>query len=421
MNSLPITHFADINPKSSFEHLRSADLVSFIPMADVDASGRWTLRQSRHLREVESGFTSFQDGDVLFAKITPCMENGKGTHAIGLKNGVGFGSTEFHVIRAKGANSPRFLYHWMQSTRLRHAAAVQMTGSAGQQRVPTGFFQRFLVPEVTPEQQTRIAKVLDAADEAIADAETVIKKLKMVQAGAVHDLLTRGIDDVGKLRPPASKAPELYREEGGILIPKAWDVKPLSFLFTLQAGATPSRERSEFFTNGSHAWVKTLDLNEDWITHTEEQITDRALSMTSCRLLPKGTVLIAMYGGWEQIGRTGILGITAATNQAVCGLTPLASSAVEPEFILRILQHLRPKWKGIAASTRKDPNISKADVADFLVPFPKSVVEQRSICSRLEHITSLASSTRCYLEKLRNVKAGLANDLLSENIPVSAI
>lgn len=190
MKSFPITYFADINPKTTVAHLGNDDLVSFIPMADVDDSGRWISRQSRPLRDVKSGFTAFQEGDVLFAKITPCMENGKGAHAVGLMHGVGFGSTEFHVIRAKGDNSPRFLYHWMQSAGLRHAAAAHMIGSAGQQRVPTGFFERFLIPAFSPEEQRQISKVLDAAQEAVVKTEAVIEKLKMVRAGMIHDLLS---------------------------------------------------------------------------------------------------------------------------------------------------------------------------------------------------------------------------------------
>src|SRR5690606_15758042 len=110
--------------------------VPFIPMTDVSESGRWTFKQSRPLKSVTAGFTAFEEGDVLVAKITPCLENGKGVHAVGLENGIGFGSTEFHVLRARMGNEPRFVFHLSQWRRFRRAAESQMVGSAGQQRVP---------------------------------------------------------------------------------------------------------------------------------------------------------------------------------------------------------------------------------------------------------------------------------------------
>ncbi len=142
----PITELADINPACPLIGLEPDSSVSFIPMSDASESGQWIGRQTRKLHEVRSGYTPFREGDVLFAKITPCMENGKGCQALGLVNGVGFGSTEFHVLRAKPNADARFLYHWLQSDMLRVAAEAMMTGSAGQRRVPSEFFGRLPIP-----------------------------------------------------------------------------------------------------------------------------------------------------------------------------------------------------------------------------------------------------------------------------------
>jgi type I restriction enzyme S subunit len=100
-------------------------------MADVSESGQWTNHQVRRLSEIRNGYTPFQEGDLLFAKITACMENGKGAHAVGLANGIGFGATEFHVLRAKPDADARFIYHWLQSAPLRRKAEAMMTSSAG--------------------------------------------------------------------------------------------------------------------------------------------------------------------------------------------------------------------------------------------------------------------------------------------------
>jgi type I restriction enzyme S subunit len=218
-----ITDIAEVNPSVDLRGLSDDTLVSFIPMSDVTDSGRWTGRQERRLNEVRIGYTPFAEGDILFAKITPCMENGKGAHARDLRNGVGFGSTEFHVLRARGQNNPRFLFHWLQAHAIRLRAIAYMGGSAGQQRVQSDFFTHFRIPQIEPAEQSRIAMVLDTADEAIAKTEAVIAKLKQVRAGLLHDLLTRGLDEHGQFRDPVA-SPEQFQESALGRIPLDWNV-----------------------------------------------------------------------------------------------------------------------------------------------------------------------------------------------------
>ena len=117
------------------------------------------------------------------------MENGKGAHAIGLVNKVGFGTTEFHVLRAKPFTDARFIYHWLQSEGLRLRAKAMMTGSAGQQRVPVEFFEHFKVPFLPLVEQQRIAEILDTFDTQIQETERLINKLKQQKKGLMHDLL----------------------------------------------------------------------------------------------------------------------------------------------------------------------------------------------------------------------------------------
>jgi type I restriction enzyme S subunit len=145
---VPLSELAKINPRKDVRINEESTPVSFIPMGDVSESGKWVQQQTRPLGEVDSGYTSFKEGDVLFAKITPCMENGKGCHARNLINGIGFGSTEFHVLRARERADARFIYHWTQTPMLRLRAESAMSGSAGQQRVKTWFFDEFEVPNL---------------------------------------------------------------------------------------------------------------------------------------------------------------------------------------------------------------------------------------------------------------------------------
>ena len=138
-------NFCEINPnKKSIENIEDSTEVSFIPMAAVGEKGEIDTSETKTYSEVKKGFTSFSDKDVLFAKITPCMENGKGAVAEGLKNNLGFGSTEFHVLRPKQELCDSYwLYYLMSLPEFRKKAELNMKGSAGQKRVPANFLAKF--------------------------------------------------------------------------------------------------------------------------------------------------------------------------------------------------------------------------------------------------------------------------------------
>lgn len=152
---------ADINPNLPKEGYPSDYEVSFLPMRAVEAkTGKFDGTIVKKYAEVKKGFTSFEDGDVIFAKITPCMENGKVAVVRGLKNGVGFGSTEFHVIRFFDNIIPELYYHYLQQDGFRKEAQMNMTGSAGQLRVPVRFLQNAIVPlPPIPEQGAIIEEI----------------------------------------------------------------------------------------------------------------------------------------------------------------------------------------------------------------------------------------------------------------------
>lgn len=281
-------------------------------------------------------------------------------------------------------------------------------------------FGAIKVPSPSPNEKLKIAQILDTLDNAIHETEAIIAKLKAVKQGLLHDLLTRGIAANGELRPPQAEAPHLYKESPLGWIPKEWEVKTVFEIADVRSGATPSREQANrYFASLGHPWVKTLDLNEDFVCATDEYVTATALRETSCSLLPEGTVLVAMYGGWEQIGRTALLAVPAATNQAISALL-FRSGRTVPEFVLRALQHGRSRWHRVAASTRKDPNITKADVLAFEVSVP-APDEQTEIVRRLRAALDRLEFERCMLAKLRHQKTGLMDDLLTGRVRVTPL
>ena len=165
-----------INPKAP---VLADDLeVSFVPMPKVGEQGEFDPSEIKEYREVKKGFTNFQNGDVLFAKITPCMENGKGAVAKDLKNGYGFGSTEFHVLRPDYSKvTSEWLYYLNSWNAFRKDAESNMTGSAGQKRVPKTFLEKYEVnlPEV--EKQNEMADTLEYIGKLIALRKEQLAKL----------------------------------------------------------------------------------------------------------------------------------------------------------------------------------------------------------------------------------------------------
>ena len=132
--------------------------------------------------EVKTGFTYFAENDVLFAKITPCMENGKGAVAKGLHNGIGFGSTEFHVLRPiSGKTDPYWIYTLTAFSQFRMDAASNMTGSAGQRRVPASFLVNYRVSLPPIALQEQFAAFVEQTDKSKLAVQKGLQELEILK------------------------------------------------------------------------------------------------------------------------------------------------------------------------------------------------------------------------------------------------
>jgi type I restriction enzyme, S subunit len=200
-------------------------------------------------------------------------------------------------------------------------------------------------------------------------------------------------------------------------LPTGWIEVALGEEFDCRSGATPKRsEHERYFANGSIPWVKTLDLNEGVVNSTDECITPTAVAETSCRMHGPETVMVGMYGGFNQIGRTGILGIEAASNQAVCCLSAKPACRLIPQLVLYALQANRSKWRRVAASSRKDPNITKRDVEQFVVRAPADASRQIELRERIEEHELLVLETRKAFDAARHLEKALINRFVANEL-----
>ena len=204
-----------VNPKKADTKDLPDELeVSFFPMPALsEIYGEITDSQTRLLKEVRSGFTNFSEGDVVFAKITPCMENGKSAVIGKLVNDIGFGTTEFFVLRCSERLYNRFLYHLVRDKSFRDKAKAVMTGAVGQQRVPKRYLETYKLNLPKVNEQQEIVRILDKSfareQQTKEAAEAVLDRIDLMK----KSILARAFrGELGTNDPSEESAVELLKQ-----------------------------------------------------------------------------------------------------------------------------------------------------------------------------------------------------------------
>lgn len=319
------------------------------------------------------------------------------------------------LLRSGNQLHYRFLFHLLNGAQFKKLIADKISGSS----IPH-IFQRDMVTlpiSIPPmEQQLGIADVLDTLDIFIRQSEAIIEKLKQVKQGLLHDLLTRGIDANGALRPPQSQAPHLYKDSPLGWIPCEWMVDLLDSVADRGSGHTPSKSTPSYW-NGGIKWVSLADshrLDQIYISETDKEISELGLANSSAVKHQAGTVILSRDAG---VGKSAILSVEMAVSQHFmawrCG------QRLSNLYLYFMLQRMKPTFESIAiGSTIK--TIGLAFFKKLIIVVPSRSEQDRIVEVILCNETALQAHSD-ELAKLKLQKNGLMDDLLTGRVRVTPL
>ncbi|WP_342804978.1 restriction endonuclease subunit S [Alteromonas sp. M12] len=383
-------NFGDLFQQSiTRKQLKPNDCITFIGMQDVSESAQLTSPKNRIYEQVKTGFTYFEKNDVLVAKITPCFENGKGCYTHEINTEVGFGSTEFHVLRAKEKSDSKFIYFWTTRNSLRQDLEGEMVGSAGHRRVPLAALQNYRIPcPSNSEEQTAIANALSDVDALLTELENLIAKKQAIKTATMQQLLT------GKTRlpqfathtegekqdqPKGTKPSELGE------IPEDWDVKAFGQVMCIRHGKD---QKAVQVVDGLYPIFGT----------------GGKMGTTNTPLYDKPSVLI---------GRKGTINKPRYADNPFWTVDTLFYSEIapnaEPKFIF--YKFCMIDWMQYNEASGV-PSLNASTIESVTASFP-SKEEQTAIATILSDMDNEIQTLEQRLKKTRQIKQGMMQELLT--------
>ncbi len=363
--------------------LTGDDEVSFVPMEDLGIDLKYPQpRQIRRLSEVGGSYTYFADGDVLLAKITPCFENGKLGVARGLTNGIGFGSSEYIVLRPEPRLDAEYLYYYLSRPTFLEEGARSMTGAVGHKRVAKEFVENHLIPLPQPLEQRRIVAILDEAFGGIAiaqaSAEKNLQNVRELFESRLYALLNQDVADW-----PRKTLREVSIEFG--------------------RGKSKHRPRNDpMLYGGPYPFIQTGDIRSAEHLLTEYAQTYSEAGLAQSKLWPRGTLCITIAAN---IAETAVLDFDACFPDSVIGVVvdETQTSSKYLEYMLHTVKaDLKAKGKGSAQD-----NINVGTFENERFPFPDLKSQARivglldELSSNVRGLESLYSRKLAALEELK--------------------
>ncbi|MDI1336359.1 MAG: restriction endonuclease subunit S [Lacunisphaera sp.] len=379
-NNWSVVRFSDvvdINPRPELDELGGDALVSFVPMKCVEEeSGRFRSLGDRKIKEVRKGYTPFKDGDVLFAKVTPCMENGKAAVVTGLTNGIGFGSTELFALRPKAKLLQKFLFFFINQESFRRSAAANMTGAVGLRRVPKNYLAQQPIPlPPIPDQRRIVAEIekqFTRLDVGVAALRRVQANLKRYRAAVLNAACE------GRLVPTDA----------------IWPQKPItSAILSMDQGWSPKCESEPSDSDTKWAVIKTTAIQNLRYIDAENKALPLGLKPRVHLELMSGDLLVTRAGPRSRVGIACLVKITRP-RLMLCDKAyrlrckPMVASAAFLEVVLnapRIVDAVNKLKTGISDS---GVNLTQKGFGQLLIPLPP-LVEQTRIVAEVERRLSV--------------------------------
>jgi type I restriction enzyme S subunit len=316
------------------------------------------------LEDVSKGYTAFQSGDVLLAKITPCFENGKAAVVGLLSSMIGFGSTEFHVLRPSPAIDAQFLFHLVWNPKFRRLGTLRMTGSAGQKRVPTAFLAdfEFVLPPLN--EQKRIAVILDKADSLRRKRHEAIRLSDDFLRASFFELF--GNPNVND---------------------KHWPERAIADISKVTTGNTPSRDITAYYGDAIE-WIKSDNINtpNHGLTPAREGLSEFGSSIG--RTVPAGSTLMTCIAGSAScIGNVALSDRKIAFNQQINAMTP--TLGIEPEFLYGLLLYSKIRIQAASTNSMKGM-VSKGVLEKVQLIWPPAELQKKFV-TIFKHVERLRS------------------------------
>ena len=404
-----LKYVAALNPKASeVRKLAPETEVSFVPMESVREYGGLDLSLTKELSDVADGYTYFSDGDVVVAKITPCFENGKGSLAGELVNGIAFGTTELHVMRCGPGLDKRFAFYLTLTDAFRRLGEAEMYGAGGQKRVPESFVTNLKHPIPSHPEQQAIAAFLDREtvriDALVSRKERLIELLQEKRAALITRAVTKGLDLDASLK---DSGVEWLGE-----IPTRWEVKRLKYLADFINGA--AFKPAEWGTEGT-AIIRIQNLNGgDEFNYSAHKLPVKYVAQ-------RGDLLFGWSGNrgtsfgpfrWWREGEHYV-------NQHIFRVIPFN---VDEEWLYWALKavtfHVERQAHGIIGMV----HITRDELGGISLPFLQLVSEQQAIAAFLDQETakldSLVIKVQEAIERLRELRTALISAAVTGRIDV---
>ena len=349
--------------------------VSFVPMEDLKVGHKhFDVPQTRPLESVVGNYTYFADGDVLLAKITPCFENGKLGIATGLMNGVGFGSSEFIVLRPTARLDKDFLYYFLARPEFRDEGAARMGGAVGHQRVPKEFIENCRIPLPPLAEQKRIVGVLDEAFAGLAAAKA----------------------NAGRNLQNARAVFESYLQ--AVLRDKTWQWKTLGDLCDGVEYGSSAKSKKE----GKIPVLRMGNVQDGKLDWSNLVYTDDEDEIAKYLLKPND-VLFNRTNSLELVGKTAIYkGEMPAIFAGYLIRIRRREELLDGDFLNYFLNSKLAIDYGrtVAISSVNQANINGAKLKGYPIPAP-SLGEQKAVVSQLDAIRGATQRlAQCYERKL---------------------